>query len=55
MPKYDVIKPFRNTDGRDLKSGDTVDLTERQAKYLKLSGKLREPGAKKKTLTEKEK
>ncbi len=57
MPRFEVVKPFRGPDGRDLKTGDPVELTARQAKYLKLSDKVREPGAKssKKPLAEKEK
>jgi hypothetical protein len=55
MPQYEVVKPFRSPAGRDLKTGESVELTVRQAKYLKLSGKLREPASKKKPLADKEK
>ena len=44
MPKYTVVKPFRGPDGRDLQAGDPVELTERQAKYLLLGGKIQAPG-----------
>ena len=45
MPTYTVNKPFRGDDGRDLAAGDTVELTERQAKYLLLAGKIAVPPA----------
>jgi|GEM_PF-3409091 len=45
MPKYEVVKPFRGPDGNDLAAGDPVELTARQAKYLKLAGKVKEPAS----------
>ncbi len=46
MPKFTVVKPFRAESGRDLRQGDCVELTERQAKYLLLGGKIEAPARK---------
>ena len=40
MQKYKVLKPFALPDGTTAKTGSTVTMTERQARYLLLSGKL---------------
>ena len=40
MPKYKVLKPFALPDGTTAKAESTVMMTERQARYLLLSGKL---------------
>jgi len=40
MPKYTVLKPIALT-GQPGHSGATVELSERQARYLLLSGKIR--------------
>lgn len=40
MPKYTVVQPIRTEDGLDRKAGDVVELSERQAKYLRLGGKI---------------
>lgn len=40
MPKYAVLKPIALT-GQSGHVGATVELSERQAKYLLLSGKVR--------------
>ncbi len=45
MSKYTVIKPIQ-AEGRVAQAGDLVELSERQAKYLLLAGKVRVPGAK---------
>lgn len=38
MPVYKVLRAIRTEDGRVHKTGDTVELTERQAKYPVLGG-----------------
>ena len=40
MPIYNVVKPIRGADGKKVAAGGTIELTERQAKYLLLSGKI---------------
>ncbi|BCS94616.1 hypothetical protein DSLASN_02480 [Desulfoluna limicola] len=41
MPDYDIKKPCR-PDGNTYRESGTVTLTERQARYLVLSGHLAE-------------
>ena len=40
MKTYTVVKPMRGSDGKTLAAGQSIDLTDRQAKWLLLSGKI---------------
>lgn len=40
MPRYLVNKAFPQPSGAIARQGETVELTERQAKYLLLAGKI---------------
>lgn len=45
MPKYTTVKPII-VDGQSVKAGESITLSERQAKYLLLAGKVRLVGEK---------
>lgn len=43
MKTYTVVKPMRGSDGKTLAAGQSIELTDRQAKWLLLSGKIAKP------------